>query len=292
MHITVLRKVAVDFLVTNPSGYYLDVTGGAGGHAEEILKKLDLNGRLIVCDQDPKAVDLLSTKFSDSRVEVRRARFSEVFEKKENFDGILADLGISSNQLDDAQRGLSFLRDGPLDIRLNPNETETAAHVIMERSEEELANIFFHFGEERYSRKIAKAIVRVRAHQEFKTTFDLKEIVEKELGPLYRRQKIHPATRIFQALRIFVNEEMEELKKLLSGIKNHLSKGGRAVVISFHSLEDREVKKAFNEVVSSEGITQGFKRITKKPVVPTDLEIKENPRARSAKLRVLERRIT
>ena len=148
MHITVLRKVAVDFLVTNPSGYYLDVTGGAGGHAEEILKKLDLNGRLIVCDQDPKAVDLLSTKFSDSRVEVRRARFSEVFEKKENFDGILADLGISSNQLDDAQRGLSFLRDGPLDMRLNPNETETAAHVIMERSEEELANIFFHFGEE------------------------------------------------------------------------------------------------------------------------------------------------
>ncbi len=289
MHVTVLRQEVVDFLHIQKEGFYLDATAGEGGHAEEILKRLGSLGRLMLSDCDPAAYTNLQKKFgNDSRCQVVRKRFSELFDittKNQGcFQGIVADLGFSSVQLNDPQRGLSFQADGPLDMRLDSRRSATAADLLDEMDEKDLADLFWRFGEERGSRRIAREIVRRRNEAPLETTAELAGLAVQVLGPLYRRQKIHPATRIFQALRIAVNHELEELHALLKLLPVLLAPGGRAVLISFHSLEDRIVKNEFKRLKG-----EGWQIITKKPVVPADEEIKGNPRSRSAKLRVIEK---
>lgn len=297
-HTSVLLTESVSLLNVREDGFYLDVTGGGGGHSQAILEKLGANGRLIVADCDEVTVDNLKEKFlGEKKCEVIRSRFSEIGEqllkkKKQAVDGVIADLGVSSLELDDAERGLSFLRDGPLDMRLDHRLEVTAADILETSSEKELADIFYFFGEERFSRRMARAVVVDRTSKKFSTTMDLAELAERVLGSAYRRsrqsrqsrQKIHPATRIFQALRIAVNHEIAELESLLVLIPKIVAPQGRAVIISFHSLEDRLVKRSFLSLKA-----EGWNVLTKKPMVPSEEEIKENPRSRSAKLRGIER---
>lgn len=290
MHVSVLLAETVGALNLRPDGVYVDATGGAGGHSAELLKSLGPNGRLWVNDQDPQAVEALEKKFAgDGRVQVLRSKFSELFHNlKERgvsqIDGLMADLGFSSTQMDDGARGLSFMADGPLDMRLDPSTGSTAADLVNELPEKELADLFYKLGEERHSRKIARAIAYDRQEKTFETTRDLAGLAERVLGPLYRRQKIHPATRLFMALRIAVNRELEELEALLEGLEGMMAPGGRVALISFHSLEDRIVKRKF----ATWGMGD-WKRVTKKPLIPTEDEMRSNPRSRSAKLRVIEK---
>lgn len=281
-HTPVLTREVLELLQVNPRGKYLDATGGLGGHAEEILKKLGPEGRLIVTDCDEQAIHQLKEKFKEEpRCLIFRARFSELFEKLNKllpFDGVLADLGISSYQLGDASRGIGFNQEGPLDMRLDSRLSQTAFDLICRLSQDELEQIFKTYGEERHARLFAKILVEQR--RPIRTTTELKLLAERVLRPFYKKQKIHPATRIFQALRIAVNDELKELKILLKTLPALLNKNGVAVVISFHSLEDREVK-VFFKLLSK----QDWKLLTKKPLVPCDEEVNFNPRARSAKLR-------
>lgn len=316
MHTPVLLRESIDFLGIRADGIYLDVTAGGGGHSAEILKHLGPSGKLILSDCDPKALCQLKEKFgADQRVVVVHARFSELFETLENnycvahhkvtfgsasveakivtpfreiqylgrISGLLADLGFSSAQLQD-ERGLSFSREAFLDMRLDPRLETTAADYLVDLSEKELADVFLSYGEERGSHLIARALVLERRASPIQTTNDLKRVAEKVLGRFYQRQKIHPATRIFQALRILVNREEEELKALLKIMPEILGSRGRAVIISFHSLEDRVVKKAFLQLKN-----QGWSLLTKKPVGPSKTEIESNPRSRSAKMRGIEK---
>lgn len=291
-HTSVLLEESLQFLNVHPEGIYLDVTGGGGGHSEAILKKLGPQGKLVIADCDEPTVESLQKKFGqEKRCRVIRSRFSElekelVAEGVLEIDGLIADLGVSSLELDDARRGLSFLREGPLDMRLDHRLEETAADYLGSLTEKELADCFYQFGEERHSRRIARAIVNDREVKPFVTTQDMAGLADRVLGSLYRRsrQKIHPATRIFQALRILVNREMDELESLLALIPRMVALKGRAVMISFHSLEDRMVKRSFLSLKQ-----EGWNVLTKKPLVPTEDEMKENPRSRSAKLRAIER---
>lgn len=290
MHTPVLIREVVDLLKVDPGGTYLDATAGGGGHASELLKKLKADGQLVLSDRDPEACERLKIRFgSDHCCRVITARFSELFEilNREGLiplNGLLADLGLSSDQLSNNERGFSFQHEGPLDMRMDPRIEMDASDLISRLGIKELSDLIFRLGEEHHSRKIARAIKERFGGKTFSTTGELRKLAEEVLGPFYRRQRIHPATRLFQALRIAVNRELEELDELLRIIPDVLTPGGRAVIISFHSLEDRIVKRTFQFLKK-----EGWNLITKKPVVPSREEKRSNPRSRSAKLRVIEK---
>jgi 16S rRNA (cytosine1402-N4)-methyltransferase len=306
-HVPVLLKEAIDFLAVRRGGTYIDATVGLGGHSYEIAKRLGAPGHLIGLDKDPaalrRAAAVLGVRFSvlgkadDSEPKTQDLRpdwpevtllhrsFAEISEgqKASCVDGILADIGISSLQLDDPARGFSFQAEGPLDMRMDPHAERTAEQVVNHLDERQLADVIYEFGEERRSRRIARAICRSRP---IRSTAHLAEVISAAARPMNQAERrIHPATRTFQALRIFVNRELDDLKALLEAAPRILKPGGRVVVISFHSLEDRIVKDAFRE-----GTQKGyFSVLTKKPVMATEEESDRNPRARSAKLRAAER---
>ncbi|MGA7575094.1 MAG: 16S rRNA (cytosine(1402)-N(4))-methyltransferase RsmH [Terriglobales bacterium] len=306
-HVPVLLKEAIDFLAVKRGGIYVDATVGLGGHSYEIARRLGAEGHLIGFDKDPAALgraafSLQSSAFSESTDELaagggQRAgldwpvvtlihgSFAELAnrEPRTAYDGILADLGMSSLQLSDPARGFSFQAEGPLDMRMNPMSGETAEQVVNHIDERELADVIYEFGEERRSRRIARAIVRSRP---IRTTKQLVEVVSAAARSMNQKhERIHPATRTFQALRIFVNHELDDLKALLESAPGVLKPGGRLVVISFHSLEDRIVKDAFRE-----GAKQGwYGLLTKKPLMASEEEKDRNPRSRSAKMRAAER---
>jgi 16S rRNA (cytosine1402-N4)-methyltransferase len=287
-HIPVLLKEAIDFLAVRRGGTYVDATLGLGGHSYEIAKRLGREGRLIGFDKDPAALERARQKLSEPPAELKddwpevrfeHGSFAELSERVEpnSVDGLLADLGVSSLQLEDASRGFSFQADGPLDMRMNPQEGMTADQVVNRMDETSLANVIYEFGEERRSRRIARAIVRARP---IRSSKHLVETISAAARPM-KFERIHPATRTFQAIRIFVNRELEDVKALLKSAPAAIKKDGRVVIISFHSLEDRIVKDAVRE-----GAQKGwYEVLTKKPVTASEEEIESNPRSRSAKLR-------
>ena len=292
-HVPVLLKEAIDFLAVRRGGTYIDATVGLGGHSLEIAKRLGAPGHLIGLDKDPAALEIARKRLSSAGVSPANTDWPEITLLHASFaeigrrfpsavaDGILADLGVSSLQFADPARGFSFQAEGPLDMRMDPQSELTAEQVVNHFDERELADVIYEFGEERRSRRIARAIVRSRP---ISTTAQLAAVISAAARSM-KHERIHPATRTFQALRIFVNRELDDLRKLLDTAPQLLREGGRLVVISFHSLEDRIVKDAMRE-----GAKQGqYRLLTKKPVTPSEEEIDRNPRARSAKLRAAER---
>jgi len=288
-HVPVLLKEAIDFLAIKRGGTYIDATVGLGGHSFEIAKRLGALGHLIGLDKDPTALEVARAKlvFEQDAPEITllHSSFAEIG-KRFGFakaDGLLADIGVSSLQLNDAARGFSFQAEGPLDMRMDPQAELTAEQVVNQVDEVTLANLIYEFGEERRSRRIARAIVRSRP---IRTTAQLADVISAAARPMNQAERrIHPATRTFQALRIFVNDELKDLQALLDAAPQVLKPGGRVVIISFHSLEDRIVKDALRE-----GVKQGYyELLTKKPVIAGEEEVDRNPRARSAKLRAAER---
>ncbi len=292
-HVPVLLQDAIEFLNLRPGATVADCTLGLAGHAAEIARRLGPNGHLIGFDRDPEAMALAKARLARVANELgeEAPRFTLVNEafsaigdhvKPASLDGLLADFGVSSLQLDEARRGFSFMADGPLDMRQDTRSGPTAAQVVNEVHERELADLIYEYGEERRSRRIARAIVRGRP---VTTTGQLAHIVATA-APAMKQDRIHPATRTFQALRIFVNRELDEIKSLLEAAPTLLKPSGRLVVISFHSLEDRIAKDSLRE-----GAHQGIWEIlTKKPVIAGDEETERNPRSRSAKLRAAERK--
>ena len=292
-HVSVLLKEAIDFLAVKRGGTYIDATLGLAGHSYEIARRLGRQGRLIGFDKDTAALEIARKRLNQPppelqgdwpEIELVHASFAEVGTRvaPNAADGLLADLGLSSFQLADAQRGFSFQAEGPLDMRMDPQAERTADQVVNRMDERELADLIYEFGEERRSRRIARAIVRSRP---IRTTAHLAQVISvaaRPMNPADRR--IHPATRTFQALRIHVNRELDDLVALLESAPRVLKPAGRMVVISFHSLEDRKVKDSMRE-----GAKQGLYRLlTKKPVTATEEEIDRNPRSRSAKMRAAE----
>jgi 16S rRNA (cytosine1402-N4)-methyltransferase len=295
-HVTVLLQPAIEFLAVRRGGIYIDATVGLGGHSWEIARRLGHEGRLISFDKDPAALQRARERLTKPpaeltndwpQIELLHASFAEVAQqvRPATADGLLADLGVSSMQFEDAARGFSFQADGPLDMRMNPHSGLTAGQVVNRFDERELADAIYEFGEERRSRRIARAIVRARP---IHTTAQLAEVVSAAARPMNQAERrIHPATRTFQALRILVNRELDDLRILLSNAvaAQVLKPSGRLVVISFHSLEDRIVKDGLRE-----GAQEGrYRVLTKKPVTADQDEIERNPRSRSAKLRAAER---
>ena len=286
-HATVMRDEVVEALAPRPGGVYVDVTLGGGGHAEAILDACT-DTRIIAFDRDPNAIEASSERlerFGD-RVTIVRASFGRVRDELEaagiaSIDGLCADLGVSSPQLDDAARGMSFRREGPIDMRMDPDDGETALELIGRTSDEELADILYRYGDERRSRRIARSIHRAHGDGELVTTLDLRRAIVRAVGPA-RIGGVDPATRSFQALRIAVNGELDELDALLAALPALITPGGVAAIISFHSLEDRPVKRAFQA-------RDVWQPLTKKPRLATDNESSLNPRARSAKLRAARR---
>jgi 16S rRNA (cytosine1402-N4)-methyltransferase len=291
-HVPVLLQQAIQFLNVRPGGVYVDATLGFAGHAGEIARRLGAKGRLICFDRDPEAMELAKTKLARLGEEPGAEMPEVVFHDVEfsqagalleagSVDGLLADFGASSMHFDEAQRGFSFQAEGPLDMRMNPRQGPTAAQVVNQFGEKELADLIYEFGEERRSRRIARAIVRARP---ITTTAELARVVAAAARTM-KSERIHPATRTFQALRIYVNAELEEIDALLKAAPGLLKPGGRLVVISFHSLEDRRAKDALRE-----GAQQGiYEVLTRKPVTANAEEMDRNPRARSAKLRAAEK---
>jgi 16S rRNA (cytosine1402-N4)-methyltransferase len=287
MHVSVLRDAALEYLAIRPDGIYVDATFGAGGHTRAILSRLN-GGRLISIDADPEAVSRAAA-IADPSFTFIRGNFSELRRILNDcgvaqVDGVLFDLGVSSMQLDNPERGFSFRESAPLDMRMNPYEGRSAYDILSKASERELADIFFLYGEERAARRIAHAIVERRSAGALpRTTMELAQLVSGVVHRPGTRERIHPATRVFQALRIAVNDELDVLRDGLHAAIDSLRGAGRIVVISFHSLEDRIVKQTF----------RGDERLdvlTKKPLVPGEAEMAENPRARSAKLRAAQRK--
>ena len=289
IHVPVLLKEAIDFLAVRRGGTYIDATVGLGGHSYEIAKRLGAPGHLIGLDKDPAALKIAREGLTRSEdwptITLLHRSFAEIAkgQRPATIDGILADVGVSSLQLDDATRGFSFQADGPLDMRMDPRSERSAEQVVNHLDERQLADVIYEFGEERRSRRIARAICRSRP---IRSTAHLADVISAAARPMNSEQRrIHPATRTFQALRIFVNRELDDLRALLEAAPRILKPGGRVVVISFHSLEDRIVKDAFRE-----GSKEGYFRVlTKKPITATEEESDRNPRARSAKLRAAEK---
>jgi 16S rRNA (cytosine1402-N4)-methyltransferase len=292
-HVPVLLEEAIHFLNVRRGGTYIDATLGLGGHSYELARRLGPQGRLIGLDKDPAALELARKRLDalaaelggeGPNIELINASYAEIGERVEakSADGLLADLGISSMQLSDAARGFSFQAEGPLDMRMDPRSERSADQVVNHLDESSLADVIYEFGEERRSRRIARAIVRARP---IRSTAHLAQVVAAAL-PAMKHQRIHPATTTFQAIRIFVNQELEDLKELLEAAPQVLLPStGRLVVISFHSLEDRIVKNAMRD-----GAKNGIYRLlTKKPVTASEAEVDRNPRARSAKLRAAEK---
>jgi 16S rRNA (cytosine1402-N4)-methyltransferase len=290
IHVPVLLKEAIDFLAVRRGGTYIDATVGLGGHSYEIAKRLGAPGHLIGLDKDPAALKIAREGLTQGEdwptITLLHRSFAEIAkgQRPATIDGILADIGVSSLQLDDAKRGFSFQADGPLDMRMDPRSERSAEQVVNHLDERQLADVIYEFGEERRSRRIARAICRSRP---IRSTAHLADVISAAARPMNSEQRrIHPATRTFQALRIFVNRELDDLRALLEAAPRILKPGGRVVVISFHSLEDRIVKDAFREGAIK---NKYFRVLTKKPVTATELENDRNPRARSAKLRAAER---
>jgi 16S rRNA (cytosine1402-N4)-methyltransferase len=292
-HVPVLLKEAIDFLNVRRGGTYIDATVGLGGHSYEIAKRLGAPGHLIGLDKDPAALERAGLGLRPAglgeadwpRIELRHASFASLAgDRGLRADGLLADIGVSSLQLSDAARGFSFQADGPLDMRMDPQSERTAEQVVNHLDERELADVIYEFGEERRSRRIARAIVRSRP---IRSTAHLADVISAAARPMNSEERrIHPATRTFQALRIFVNRELDDLRALMEAAPRILKPGGRVVVISFHSLEDRIVKDAFREGAIK---VKHFRVLTKKPVRASEEEQDRNPRARSAKLRAAEK---
>jgi 16S rRNA (cytosine1402-N4)-methyltransferase len=305
MHVPVLLNETMELLVTTPAGIYIDGTLGRGGHSSEILKRLSPEGRLVAVDRDLEAIERtdemlkpygdqvqrLHGNFADMKTLCGQIGVTEV-------DGVLLDLGVSSPQLDVAERGFSFGKDGPLDMRMDRTQGRSAADWVNEEDETILADVIFRFGEDRDSRRIARAIVQAREEQRIERTLELADIVERAKGG--RRGPTHPATKTFQALRMAVNAELQSLEQGLEAAIGMLKEGGRIAVITFHSLEDRMVKECFKRhCVKRESLQQGGEKLiydepavrllNKRPLTASNQELKDNPRARSAKLRVAER---
>jgi 16S rRNA (cytosine1402-N4)-methyltransferase len=284
MHIPVLLKEVVEYLDPEPGDFIIDGTIGSGGHAEKILEKIGPKGKLLGIDWDAKNIEGLKTKFKNrSNVILVQGNYADIPEilKKEKLSeasGLLADLGFSSEQL--AGKGFSFMKDEVLDMRYG-GEGQTAAEIINSLSEKDLADIFWQLGEERYSRQIAKKIIEERRKERILMTGRLVEIVKSAVPKNYERGRINPATRVFQALRISVNDELGNLGSLLGNLENILKNKGRTIIISFHSLEDRMVKNHFRQA-AKEG---KMEILTKRPVTASEEEAEINPRSRSAKMR-------
>jgi 16S rRNA (cytosine1402-N4)-methyltransferase len=291
-HVPVLLEEALKYLNVRPGGVIVDATLGLAGHSSEIAKRLGGKGKLICFDRDPEAMVAAQVRLEEVKAELGSEMpelvliakaFSEAASEIEpgSLDGLLADFGVSSLQLDEAHRGFSFRTDGPLDMRMDTRDGETAEQVVNQEDENELADLIYEFGEERRSRRIARAIVRARP---ISTTAELAQVISAA-APSMKGDKIHPATRTFQALRIRVNNELGEIQSLLKSAGSLLKPGGRLVLISFHSLEDRLVKDAFREA----GRNKELEVLTKKPVVAVEQEQLRNPRSRSAKMRAAEK---
>jgi 16S rRNA (cytosine1402-N4)-methyltransferase len=285
-HQPVLLAETMEMLAVRPGGFYVDGTVGLGGHASEVLRRSSPDGRLLGTDRDGETLAQAAERLAPfgDRAELRQADFKELPDLlgSRRPDGIVLDLGISSAQLDDPERGFSFQADGPLDMRTDRRFGETAAEIVNRLPERELADLIYAMGEEPASRRIARAIVEARRAARIRTTAELAAVVRKAAPR--GKPGLHPATRTFQALRIRVNRELEGLGHALARLAKTLSPGGRFAVIAFHSLEDREVKNAFRALAGD-----GFALLTRKPVRPTDAEVRENPRSRSARLRGLVR---
>jgi len=305
MHVTVLLEEAVDSLGVKPSGVYIDGTFGFGGHSRLILEKLDENGRLIAFDKDMSAV-ITGQTIKNKNFHITHSKFSRIKQELEKLgvsqaDGILLDLGVSSLQLEDTSRGFSFRLDGPLDMRMDTSQGQTAMEWIASVSEKHLGEVIKDYGEERFAKQIAREVVAARSKQPITTTLQLAEIVAKVVHP--NKKNHNPATRTFQAIRIYLNQELEELSLILPECMGLLKEGGRLVVISFHSLEDRVVKRFIREAacpdklpsrlpVRDEEVRRLIRpklRLVGKAIRPKERELVINPRARSAVMRVAER---
>jgi 16S rRNA (cytosine1402-N4)-methyltransferase len=287
VHATVLKREVVAALAPRDGGVYVDATLGGGGHAEAILEAAP-GAHVIGFDRDPEAIDASQkrlARYKDSFVPVRATFSSAAAELSArgivHVDGVCADLGVSSPQLDDSARGMSFRREGPIDMRMDPESGETALDLISRLDDDELANVIYRYGEEHRSRRIARSIRRAHAEGELASTLDLRRAIVRAVGPV-RVGGVDPATRTFQALRIAVNQELEELEELLRQLPEILASGGVAAIVSFHSLEDRLVKRAFHD-------KSAWEPLFKKPRFASDEEASMNPRARSAKLRAAAR---
>jgi 16S rRNA (cytosine1402-N4)-methyltransferase len=289
-HISVLPAEVLQALDPQAGQVIVDATLGAGGHARLSAERLGATGRLIGLDRDDTMIELARRRLEGSTcpvtlVQANFDRLREVLDELEiaAVDGVLADLGICSDQLDQAERGFSFQQAGPLDMRMDPSEGEQAGALLKRLNERDLADLIYRYGEERFSRRIARKIVETRKREPVETTEQLAELVRRCVPRPKGRQPIDPATRVFQALRIAVNDELGALERLLEALPRCLKPGGRAVLISFHSLEDRLVKRAFQD-------RERWQVLTKKPVQAGEEEVRNNPRARSAKLRAAVRK--
>jgi 16S rRNA (cytosine1402-N4)-methyltransferase len=305
IHKPVMAAEVLDALKPRPGGRYADGTLGGAGHAASLLAASSPTGWLSGCDRDGAAVEAAQKRLGEKfagRFEIRRGNFSEMagWIPAASCDGVLLDLGVSSPQLDSPERGFSFQNDGPLDMRMDPRQSPTAADWVNDLSAEELAKIFWELGDERGSRRFAQAIVHDRAQRKFETTRQLADLIER-LAPR-RGKKAHPATKVFQALRIAVNDEIGSLKRGLAAVMKILKPGGRLAVITFHSLEDRTVKEfgrakmrdyTFPGEIDVPELRQPrvpeMKWVSRKAITPGEIELQENPRSRSAQLRVLEK---
>lgn len=305
-HKSVLLEECIENLKIKEDGIYVDGTLGGAGHSSVILKNLSENGKLIGIDRDKDALKVSTERLSKYNnfypVHSNHANIINVLKELNisGVDGILLDLGVSSYQLDEASRGFSYMQDAPLDMRMNREDTLSAYEVVNKYSEEKLASIFFEYGEERYSKSIARKIVEKRQEKNIETTLELVDIIKSAMPGKALNEKQHPAKRVFQAIRIEVNEELTKLKQAVIDSIMSLNDGGRLAIITFHSLEDKIVKHAYDEMQGKCTCPSSFpvcvcnfksygKIVNKKPIISSDEELEENPRARSAKLRVFER---
>lgn len=306
-HTTVLLTETVDGLAIRPDGIYVDCTLGGAGHSEYLVKQLSDEGHLYCFDQDSTAIENAKQKLAPyiNRVTFVHSNFRYIKDELEKLDvtevdGILYDLGVSSPQLDTPERGFSYQYDAPLDMRMDQTSELTAYHVVNEWPYEKLVKIFFRYGEEKFSKQIAREIERARQNQPIETTFDLVELIKRGIPAAARRTGGHPAKRIFQAIRIAVNDELGAAEDSLEAAMTLLKPNGRISVITFHSLEDRLVKTMFKEAASLPELPPNlpiippemqpkFKLITRKPILPSEEELAANNRSRSAKLRIIEK---
>ncbi|EPZ43900.1 16S rRNA (cytosine(1402)-N(4))-methyltransferase RsmH [Alicyclobacillus acidoterrestris] len=306
-HETVLLKETVDAVKPRDGGLYIDATLGGGGHTQRLLEQSAPTGQVMAFDQDETAIRNANERFAGvlNRLTIVHSNFCEMAEHARlhgfaQVDGIIFDLGVSSPQFDIAQRGFSYRQEGPLDMRMDRRQTTTAEDLVNELEQEELARIFFRYGEEKYSRAIARRIVEARAQSRITSTTQLADIIKAAIPAAARRTGPHPARRVFQAIRIAVNDELSVLEQGLESAFSLLAPGGRLAVISFHSLEDRIVKQTFKDFatgcicppempICTCGRTPAGKLVTRKPIEPSQSEQTNNPRARSAKLRVIEK---
>ena len=303
-HISVLLSEGLEGLAVRPDGLYIDGTFGRGGHSRAILARLSDQGRLLGFDKDPEAIRVGNQLAAeDGRFVVVQRSFAELADELQarglhgQVDGVLLDLGVSSPQLDDPERGFSFLNDGPLDMRMNPAVGQSAAEWINSADEADIATVLYEYGEERFSRRMARAIVSRRAEQPFTRTADLAEVI-KQANPAWEKHK-HPATRAFQGIRIFINRELDDLAEGLQAALDVLAPGGRLAVISFHSLEDRQVKQFMRRESKGAPLPRNLPvrdadievslKLVGKAIKPSAEEVAANPRARSAVLRVAEK---